>query len=88
MQRDVTQGIWETTARKNAMTISTVKIAVFHVETVRTTRSAVILMELALMGVIRGIKAPNVILSVMISVLVRTAAGNADTVTIIHRVIT
>lgn len=42
------------------MTISTVKIAVFHVETVKTMRSVIILMEPALMDVIRGIKAPNV----------------------------
>lgn len=88
MQRDVTQGIWETTARKNAMTISTVKIAVLHAETVKTMKSVIILMELALMDVIRGIKAPNVIQSVIITVLVRTAAGNVDTVTIMHRVIT
>lgn len=70
------------------MTISTVKIAVLHAETVKTMKSVIILMELALMDVIRGIKAPNVIQSVMITVLVRIAASNVDTVSIIHRVIT
>lgn len=43
------------------MTISTVKIAVFHVETVKTMKSVIILMGPALMDVIRGIKAPNVL---------------------------
>lgn len=42
------------------MTISSVKIAVLLVETVKTMRSVIILMELALMDVIRGIRALNV----------------------------
>lgn len=85
---DVIMGTKTPNVTKSVMTISTVKIAVFHVETVKTMRSVIILMEPALMDVIRGIKAPNVWQNVMLTVLVRIAAGSVDTVSIIHHVIT